>query len=97
MEYVQKLLWNALVAVDQMANVVFSPMLNQLVSSGGAMFGDPDETLSSVFGKNIKTGTCPVCRTICRFIGLVDNGHCEKSIEIDEGSSAPTAGGGQNE
>jgi len=60
---------NILVAIDQLANAMLG--------------GDPDETLSSRLGKN--RARCPLCYWICRALHLIDPGHCDKSIEQDEG------------
>jgi len=76
-------LWNILIAIDQGANVVFSPVLNLLLMPK-IMFGNPDETLSSVMGKNVRAGSCPVCHFMCRWLSFIQKEHCKKSIEDDE-------------
>ena len=66
-------LWmlNILVGIDQLA---------------AALCGlDPDETLSSWFGKQDKAGVRWV-RPIVIFLDWIDERHCAKSIELDEGS-----------
>lgn len=78
-------LWSILISIDQLVAVVLSPILN-IVFKGPYKFGDPDETLSSVFGKNIKKGKCKGCYFICRLLHLFEKNHCKKSIEEDEGS-----------
>ncbi len=79
-------LWNLLISVDQFFNVLLSPLLNMLVAKSGARFGHPDETLSSVMGKNSRTKTCTVCTWICRHVlHPIDPNHCEESIEQDRG------------
>lgn len=65
------MLWNLLIAVDQLLNTL--------------AFGDPDETLSSRLGK--ASSRCALCRAICRFLNGIDACHCEKSIEPDEGKN----------
>lgn len=80
-------LWNILISIDQLIAVVFSPVLN-VVFKGPNKFGEPDETLSSVFGKNVKLGKCKGCYFICRLLHLFDKNHCKKSIEVDEGSTS---------
>lgn len=64
--------WNVLVALDQLANTLLG--------------GDPDETMSSRMGKDIKANKCKLCKVICYFLGLIEKDHCNKSIEPDEGS-----------
>lgn len=72
---------NVLIGIDQLANALLGPGLNLLFGVRG--FGDPDETLSSVFGKN--QATCKGCYWVCRLLHRFDPHHCEKSIERDEG------------
>lgn len=75
-------LFNVIIWIDQGVNVIFSPLLNLMVDKQGARFGDPDETLSSVMGKNSKRKTCKVCNWICRnILHPIDRNHCENSIE----------------
>lgn len=75
--------WNLLISIDQFANVSLSPLLNMLLSEESYKFGNPDETLSSVFGKNVRSGKCKGCYCICRVLHLIDKNHCKKSIEED--------------
>ena len=76
-------LWNIFIWLDQGVNVIFAPLLNWLLKPENGRFGDPDETLSSVFGKNRKN--CKACYWICMALHLLDKNHCQKSIELDEG------------
>ena len=77
-----KWLWNILISIDQFFNVLLSPLLNWMLKPE-ARFGFPDETLSSVLGKNRER--CKTCYWICRALHWIDPNHCEKSIELDEG------------
>ena len=45
-------LWNLLIGLDQLANALLAPALNAVLRPTAARFGHPDETLSSVLGKN---------------------------------------------
>lgn len=82
-----KWLWNGLILFDQAFNWLLSPVLNRFVKGEGHRFGNPDETLSSVFGKNARTKTCRACNWICKYIlHPLDHDHCERSIEADEES-----------
>jgi hypothetical protein len=86
---VAKYFWNLLLILDQSVNTVFGPLLNLVLRpEPSARFGDPGETLSSVFGKNVRDGKCMGCRIICGFLNWVQPGHCPDSIEPDEGSRA---------
>lgn len=86
-EYLLGKLWrwikNIGISVDQFANAFAGPVLNVVFRVKG--FGDPDETLSSVFGKY--RHKCVLCRWICEgFLDRIDPGHCADAIEEDEGS-----------
>ena len=59
-----------LVAADQMVNAGFK--------------GSEDETISSRAGKGAQRGVVGWC-VLCRALSLLDPGHCQKSIEVDEG------------
>lgn len=74
-----------LIGVDQLVNATVGPVLNKVLASN--RFGFPDETLSSVFGKEVKDGRCRGCYWICRGLHLLDPNHCNKSIEYDEGKA----------
>ena len=67
--------WNILIAIDQFFNTVFG--------------GDPDETISSRLGKVIarKSKNSWWAKIICKMLDKIDPGHCEKSIEEDEGKN----------
>jgi len=69
--------------IDQGVNVIAGPLLNLTLRS--RKFGFPDETLSSVFGKEVRAGNCKACYFICRALHILDKDHCHKSIEDDEG------------
>lgn len=77
-------LFKVFVSLDQLINVLLGPVLNFLLNPV-AQFGYPDETLSSVFGKNVESGTCRACRLLCRILHFFDKNHCRDSIERDEG------------
>ena len=78
-----KYIWNLLVSLDQFVNVLLSPLLNVALNPV-VKFGNPDETLSSVFGKNIEQGACRGCMIICKLLHGIDPNHCQKHIERDE-------------
>ena len=79
----KKYLWNILIWIDQGFNVILSPILNIFISNEHD-FGNPDETLSSVMGKQIRLGRCKGCKLICKLLHWFDPDHCNKSIEDDE-------------
>ncbi|MCM3413509.1 hypothetical protein [Metabacillus litoralis] len=63
-------IWNVLISIDQLANTLLG--------------GDPDETISSRAGKRARKGD-RLSILLCKFLNMIDKGHCEKSIEKDEG------------
>lgn len=75
-------IWNILIAIDQLGNALLA--------------GDPDETMSSRFGKWLDeprgTWRWRIAYFICRLLHLLDKGHCEKTIELDEGANAVVRG-----
>ena len=74
-----------LIAIDQLANVLFEPIF-RVIFFGDKGWGDEDETISSVLGKNYKK--CRACRFVCRILSHLDwtsTQHCRDSIEEDEG------------
>lgn len=68
------LAWRIAVAFDQVANAAFK--------------GSEDETISSRAGKARRQGRRWAC-VLCRVLDRLDPGHCDKSIEADEGKPAP--------
>jgi hypothetical protein len=68
----KRYMWNILISVDQLANTFLG--------------GDPDETISSRMGKRARKGD-KLGKFICKILNTFDKGHCEKSIEEDEGQS----------
>ena len=65
-------MWNVLIAIDQLFNAL--------------LFGDPDETISSRVGKNMRSDNPGfVSRALCWFLNLLDKDHCKEAIEEDEG------------
>lgn len=64
--------WLIAVGYDQLVNV--------------ATNGDEDETISSRAGKAARDGRRWGC-ILCRLLDVVDPGHCEANIEVDEGSN----------
>ena len=70
---------NILVSIDQFFNALF--------------LGDPDETISSRLGKwtldsEIDSTRRRIAYGICRALHWIDEGHCVRFIEEDEGSNA---------
>lgn len=73
--------------IDQLGNVTCQYMFNAaLITRQGYRFGVPDETVSSVLGKNYRKGTLTWCGKILeRILHFLDTDHSVKAIEHDEG------------
>ena len=73
---------NLAIGIDQLLNAI--------------LFGDPDETLSSRFGKWIRDEDGGVRKwiayAVCRTIHIFDKDHCVDAIENDEGMYAVIRG-----
>lgn len=79
-------LFRCALANDQHANTFLAKFFNDtLIKKGGHKFGNPDETISSVLGKNKLMGKLSYLGKCLDFIlHLLDNNHSIKSIEEDE-------------
>jgi hypothetical protein len=78
--------FRAAYSIDQFGNVISSELFNDiLIKKGGYKFGNPDETISSVMGKNYRDDTLTIPGKVLRWIlDTIDENHCLKSIEEDE-------------
>lgn len=72
---------------DQHGNVMARDLFNYaLIKDNSLSFGDPDETISSVLGKNkIKDNLTSVGKRLDYILNRLDNNHSINSIEHDEG------------
>jgi hypothetical protein len=66
----KRYMFNILIAFDQLGNALLA--------------GDPDETISSRLAKLNRKGN-QVGVIGCKILDKFDKGHCERSIEKDEG------------
>ena len=80
---IQKYLFRIAISIDQAGNVVCATFFNWiLIDSDGHKFGDEDETISSVLGKNKKLGTLSKWGMFLdAILSLFDENHSIKSIE----------------
>ena len=74
------------ISIDQLGNVICKELFNDaLIVHKGIQFGNPDETISSVLGKNKKTGTLNFLgKALDWVLNILDPNHSIKSIEHDE-------------
>lgn len=83
-KYLNNYYWNIALSLDQLGNVVMSGLFNAVLISKYSedLFGDPDETISSVLGKNQKAGTLSMHGWILNYIlNKIEKDHTIKSIE----------------
>lgn len=81
---------NVAVVEDQKGNVEQAFFYNDIMLKNYSqnLFGFPDETLSSVYGKNKRDNTLTKFGSFwAKLLNKIDKNHVEKSIEEDEGSS----------
>jgi len=71
-------------AIDQMGNVAMQDLFNDiLITKNGYKFGDVDETISSVLGKNEKNGTLAgLGKLLVKILNFIDPNHALNSIEM---------------
>lgn len=75
------------ISKDQYTNVACQFWFNKwmLKNNSVHLFGNEDETLSSVFGKNKRAGTLTKFGQFWSFLlNTIDKNHVEKAIEDDE-------------
>ena len=71
------------ISIDQMGNVAMQDLFDDLlIKENGYKFGDVDETISSVLGKNERMKTLSsLGRAIVSFLNFIDPNHALNSIE----------------
>ena len=75
------------VSIDKFGNREFRASLNKCLIKQNSpyKFGDINETISSVLGKNQKYGYLRKGgEIVCLILDTIDNNHCEKSISWNE-------------
>ena len=72
-------------SIDRFANVNAAELFNDIfIKKGGYKFGHPDETISSVIGKNQQNKTLTrVGRTLRYILDKIEPNHCLDSINKD--------------
>lgn len=76
-------LYNICIGLDQLGNVVCATLFNwALIKKDSPSFGNPDETISSVIGKNkVKNNLTILGKLLDLFLDLLDKNHTINSIE----------------
>jgi hypothetical protein len=79
-------LFRCAIADDQHGNTFLAKLFNDvLIKPGGYKFGNPDETISSVLGKNKLLNKLAIAgKTLDFILQILDHNHSIKSIEHDE-------------
>jgi len=71
------------ISIDQMGNVAMQDLFNDIfIKRNGYQFGNEDETISSVLGKNERLQSLSgLGKLIVRFLNFIDPNHALNSIE----------------
>lgn len=71
------------IALDQLGNVLMQHLLNEvMILKGGYKFGNRDETISSVLGKNIEMNTLSTLgKGLNSILDVIELGHSLNSID----------------
>jgi hypothetical protein len=81
-----KYMYKVALAIDQLGNVVCARLFNFfLIDADGYQFGNEDETISSVLGKNKRANTLTLFGMLLdMLLELIDKNHNIEAIEEDE-------------
>lgn len=83
-KYLNNYYWNIALSLDQLGNVVMSGLFNAILINKYSehLFGNPDETISSVLGKNFVGGTLTIVGWYLNMLlNKIEKDHTIKSIE----------------
>ena len=71
------------ISIDQMGNVAMQDLFDDvLITKNGYRFGNVDETISSVLGKNERQQTLKgLGKVLVKFLNFIDPNHALNSIE----------------
>ena len=86
-EFINNYYLKLAISLDQLGNVALQRLFNLLFlnSRSCAKFGNEDETISSVLGKNSRAATLTLSGyCLDRMLNKLDKGHSINSIEEDE-------------
>lgn len=82
--------WRIAISLDQLGNVICAEPMNKILIEKHSLnkFGNPDETISSVLGKNQILCTLTTSgKILVNLLSIIDNNHSIKSIEEDENTN----------
>lgn len=80
--YLKKYYYNVAASLDQLGNVIMAPLFNLiLIKSSPFQFGDKDETISSVLGRNqLNKSLRYLGKRLVALLDWIDKDHSVKSI-----------------
>lgn len=79
----ERYLYKVAVSIDQLGNTTCADFFGLTLISNKSLylFGNEDETISSVLGRNKQAGTLTFAgRLLCSILDLIEKNHVEKSI-----------------
>ena len=89
--------FNLALSIDQLGNVLCAPLFNLVLIKHKRIwqfeslllvsyeFGNPDETISSVLGRNkLKNNLTYIGKTLAKILNLIEKDHVEKAIELTD-------------
>ena len=90
-KYTSDVLFSIAQCIDQLGNVTFQELFNDvLIKSNGYKFGDHQETISSVLGKNLEQGSLSKPGIILNnLLNNIQANHTILSIETNVNSNIP--------
>lgn len=79
-----RLAMSSAISLDQFGNTFFQYFFNYImIKKEGYQFGNMDETISSVLGKNQRDKTLSINgKILCKILDTIDPDHCKKSINV---------------
>lgn len=81
--YLSNLLKTLAIGINQFGNVTCADMFNDtLIKADGHRFGNPDDTISRVLGKNKATNTLTKTgKAVADFLNFIDKNHVENAAK----------------
>lgn len=78
--------WIIALSIDQTGNAICARMFNDiLIKKGGHQFGNPDETISHVLGKNYETNTLyAIGKVVSWLLNKIENNHVQKAAKTEQ-------------
>ena len=83
--HLNKYLFKVALSLDQLGNVVCARLLTfTVINKHGYPFGNEDESISSVLGKNKESGTLTrTGKLLSNLLNKIESNHVEKAVEVN--------------